>query len=177
MSKGLNIVEKSTKRRMPASKDLRFVSRPQVAYALGLSATRVTNLTKRAKDPLPIAFKETGKVGTPIFFDLRAVIQWQLNDSSPGTKAHDLNIERARLAREQTESYVLKNEVARGEYVPKDMLEAALSKVVGMVVAGLDSVPGILKKRSNASTKQITQVRKVLNQLRSDLAGIQLDDT
>lgn len=159
--------------------DLRYITREQAAYMLSISDAQVTRLRNRAQDPLPTAIETPGR-NTRNYWDLRQVMQWRidevLGDASPGTEAFDLTRERAKLARQQTEGAMLKNQIARGEHVPMAILEKALSKVIGSVVAAFDSIPGILKKRCKTSTKELVQICTVLDRVRNDLAGIQLDD-
>lgn len=88
----------------------------------------------------------------------------------------DLATERAALAREQRERVSLQNAVTRQEYGPIEELEIGLADCLAQIAAHLDSIPGKLKKRSDALTPlDLNLVREIIADTRNTIANLNID--
>lgn len=89
----------------------------------------------------------------------------------------NLTRERARLAKESADKIARENAVARGEYAPLAVLEAALSHVTRQLATQLDSiVPTLRRRQPDLPAAALRQVGDVLVQCRELCARASLGD-
>ena len=89
----------------------------------------------------------------------------------------NLTRERARLAKENADKVARENAVARGEYAPLAVLEAALGHVARQLATQLDSVvPTLRRRHPDLPAAALRQVADVLIQCRELCAQTNLAD-
>ncbi len=141
-----------------AKKEAHWLNKTQMAKSLGISTQ---------------AFGAWGvepvyKEGRQVFFDVRSVLANREANNKPiqqpeatGRVAGTYEYERWRLTRLQGDGVELKNEIARGETSPIEIITVLLSRVSGAAAGELDVVPlQIKRKHPGLSTHVIDDVKR-----------------
>lgn len=88
----------------------------------------------------------------------------------------DLVSERARLASEQADRIALQNQVTRQEFGPIDEMEVGLSDVMATVASMLDTIPGKIKRVSDALTQaELDAIEDVIADSRNEIARLKIN--
>ncbi len=156
-----------------------------VAYMLGVDVRMVTNYQNQADDPLPIMTK--GRRGEANEYDPQEVMRWRLRmhlkEMSVVTSRDGLRLneraERARLFMEQADAVALRNAQARKELAPISLISEVLNNVAMQVIAILETIPGMMKKRLPfLKAAEIELIKREISKAEKVMAAIneQLDD-
>ena len=87
----------------------------------------------------------------------------------------NLSDERARLASEQADRVALQNGIARRELAPVSVIAETLADVGRQIAALLETIPGSLKRRGVASSRDLKIVEQVIAETRNIAAEIRPD--
>ena len=152
-----------------------IVNRNQVAQVFGVQPNTITKWVQRG---MPVL--QEGRQGLPWRFDVEHCVTWRRaederehNAKHGLTEDHpvDLSLERARLARAQTESAELRNATLRGELVPA---REVLEHWAGMIVAAtthLRAVPSQLKGEiPHLTAEEVMIARGLIDRACTELA-------
>lgn len=116
-----------------------------MAHLLGLSTRRITQLVGEE-----IAVK-TG-AGT---FDAAKTIQNYIahvtGKAGNAASTLDLNVERARLAKEQADAQAMKNTLSRGETLDAEAVAREWESIIADVRSAMLAVPGRLRRRAGSA--------------------------
>jgi phage terminase Nu1 subunit (DNA packaging protein) len=122
---------------------------------------RLFNVTERriqqlAKDSV-IPKSARGKY--PLIGTIQGYVKY-LQDRSLGNVSPsdgDLNAERLRLTRAQADNMEIKNEIARGQTAPIELITWVLSKVAGEVAGEIDSIPLNVRRKHPSMNAQVIE--------------------
>ena len=93
-------------------------------------------------------------------------------EADPGT----LEYEKLRLTRAQADAQELKNEIARAEVAPIDLLKCAMRQAVAQACAILDAVPLSIKRRHpQLETLIIESIKRHIVKAMNAIASMELD--
>lgn len=126
------------------------INKEQASYLLGVTVKSLTAWQKKKENALPVL--KVGKRGQSNQYDPRELLKWTVaNELSKVVLIHgerlDLDEQRARLAKEQTETAALKNAQTRRELAPIVQIEWVLGKVGSEIAAILEGIPLKVKRR------------------------------
>jgi len=98
-----------------------------------------------------------------------------MTDGALPEKKANANEQKARLTKAQADAQELKNEVARGELAPIQVLEAALSDIVAKITPALGSLPSKLRKKySWLKSTQLDMIQSEIVEALNDAADVRL---
>ncbi|MDZ7789398.1 MAG: terminase small subunit [Xanthomonadales bacterium] len=160
-----------------------LITRNQAARLLGCAGRSLTRYASRDDDPL--LPERAGGHGKPTLYDPRTVADWhlrqelaKLQEQAGHDDAIDFHHERARLTRAQAEAQELKNKITRREYARIELLTFAMGNVCSQVSAGLEVLPGKIKRlEPKLSANDIQAIRREIVALQNGLASIDVDWT
>jgi len=164
-----------------------WLRREQALYALGVSLSTLRKYETRPEDPLP-RHKSPDAQGA-VRYDLRDICVFyaeeelrkargqntpQVAELLEEAKAEAI-VHKARLTKAQAEAQEIKNHVARGELVPIQALEDALSDVCGQISAMLGALPSKLRKKfSWLKSAQLADIESVIAKAQNAAAEVQV---
>lgn len=150
-------------------KSPRLLNQQQVAEYLDMSDRNVRELLDKLK-----MHNRTHNID-----DIRIAYIRHLREQAAGRSAQgdlDLATERALLAKEQRERIALQNAVTRQEYGPIEELQTGLADCLAQIASQLESIPGKLKKRSDALTpSDLNLVREIIVDARNTISNLNID--
>lgn len=126
--------------------DLNEPSRPQLSALLGVSSRWIGEL--RSKGDMPAD-------GATWLENLEAWILLKTSGAGGDGDAPNLDVERARLAKEQADSKAMDNAERRKELASLPDMTMAVTGVITVVVARLMQVPARVAKSNNTLRQQI----------------------
>lgn len=122
-----------------------FITKEQVAYALGIDERTVTRYQSRVHDPLPVAVKGLNRHARSQY-DLRAVAEWAVRQKLRQEEI-DGDQALARLLFEKANNCELKNDQLRRELAPVGLLQLVLDRTGAGIAGILRKVPQHIRKR------------------------------
>jgi len=163
-----------------------WLRREQVMYMLDISMTTLRNYETRSRDKLPRHKSNTAE--GIVYYDAHEMCEFyhkmrlrkefgdgEVPTSSTPGKGVNGNLEKARLTKAQAEAQELKNEIARGEVAPIQVLQDALANVCGQIAAILGSVPSSLRKRySWLKSSQLDEIATAIAKAQNAAADVQI---
>jgi phage terminase Nu1 subunit (DNA packaging protein) len=145
-AKGKGRVKPKAATAAPPAERSRLVNRTELARALGVNAFTVT---KWQNDGLPVA--ERGGPGRESRYDLALAMAWwrarETTRLGGAGGAASLEVERARLARAQTEKAQLDLELKRGQLLPVGEITRVWGNITAAIRAKLLALPQAAAER------------------------------
>lgn len=153
-----------------------YIDRKQCLRALGASEMALRNWETRPDDPLP-----RYKNGRKIYYEIQELFTWYYRfklakefgpggvdglerhspnaPKKPPPKNAGVNAEKQRLVKAQADAQEIKNELARAELAPIQLLEDCLSDLSGQISSILGSITSKLRKKySWLKSSQIDEI-------------------
>ena len=156
------------------------LDKKEVCYLLDKTEKTITTYQKLEDDPLPI-FRKAERKGQENEYDPRAILQWKIRKELNAVIEIDgeklnLDEQRARLAKEQSENVKLKNAEKRRELAPINFIEWALGQTCAQISAILESLPLKIKRRvPKLSATDIELIRKEIIKAQNTASKITVD--
>jgi phage terminase Nu1 subunit (DNA packaging protein) len=127
-----------------------------------------TTVDKWVREGLPSA---GGGKGTQRLFDLKTVVQWQINRASDqGGEYSEL------LLKEKYRALKRQNDIEEKEVAPVSLITEALEKSANVIIPILESLPLILKRNWPEITGDQTMlVKKSIAECRNAIADMKVD--
>ena len=134
---------------------LGWLNKTGMAASLGIS---VQAFDKWRVEPV-------GRVGRSVYFTAYDVMQnRKQNEASKQQPKHEeedlsegLEFERYRLTKAQADNMEIKNEIAKGQTAPIEIIQLVLSRISGEAAAELDSIPLNLKRKHPDISNQLIE--------------------
>lgn len=127
--------------------------------------------------------KPVSKIGRESFYTIADILKNRLDHQAENLKeayadtdASELERERIRLTRAQADSLELKNEIARGEVAPIDLLTFTASSAGTQIAAILGSVPLNIKRQiPRLTSTEIETIKREIVKAQNVAAQITID--
>lgn len=116
-----------------------------LAGLLGLSSRRISQLAEEG-----IAVR-TGAGTFDAAVTIQNYIRHQTGKAGSAASALDLNVERARLAKEQADGQSMKNAQLRGELLDAEAVAQTWESIIAEVRSAMLAVPGRLRRRAGSA--------------------------
>ena len=145
-----------------------------LATVLNLSLRRVQQLAQDGTIPR----SSTSKRG---LFPLRGAIEGYISflqrKAEGGSRSEDLDVERARLAKEQADRIAMQNASARKELASVEVIRLVLAQSAGKIGGILEGIPIAVKRRSPGVDQRVLRaVEDEVNNALSQVARIRMSD-
>lgn len=146
---------------------------------LGATVTTLTAWQKLKVNPLP--YVKAGKTGQSNHYDPLQLTKWKVERELSKVieidgERLDLDEQRARLAKEQTETAALKNAQTRREVAPINLIEWMLGQTCSQISAILESLPLKIKRRvAKLTASDIEFIRREVIKAQNVAAKITVD--
>jgi phage terminase Nu1 subunit (DNA packaging protein) len=134
-----------------------WLNKIQLTQSLGISGTA---FDKWKIEPI-------ARIGRENFYSVRQVLDNRLlhqrhqiesaNSQGSSVNESDLDFERLRLTRAQADNMEIKNEIARGQSAPIELITLVLSKVSGEAAGEIDSIPLNVRRKHPALNAQVIE--------------------
>jgi len=155
------------------------ITKEEAAYLLNANVRTLTKWQNLEVNPLPIL--KAGKRGKESLYDPQVLFSWKLKRELSNVieidgEKLDLDEQRARLAKEQTEATALKNAQTRKEVAPIIMLEWVLGKIGSQISALLESLPLKIRRRvPKLSANEVDLIRREIVKAQNICSKITVD--
>ncbi len=145
-----------------------WLNKNQAAKSIGISVRSFSDWNVK-----PVA-----KIGREVFYTIEDILTSRLEHQAENLKPayEDLEKERIRLTRAQAENLELKNEVARSEVAPVELLTHAISNGATQIAAILGSVPLNIKRQiPRLTSSEIETIKREIVKAQNAAAHIKIN--
>lgn len=150
-----------------------WLNQNQVARSIGISARAFSDWKVK-----PVA-----KIGREVFYTMEDILSNRLERQAENLKPDyddlndsELERERIRLTRAQAENLELKNEIARSEVAPIELLTHAVSNGATQIAAILGSAPLSIKRQiPRLTATEIETIRREIVKAQNAAARIEIN--
>lgn len=154
-------------------KELHWLNKNQAAKSIGISARAFSDWNVK-----PVA-----RIGREVFYTFRDILDNRLAHQAENLSqaysdpdASELDRERVRLTRAQADNMEIKNEIARGEVAPIELLTHAIGNGATQIAAILGSAPLNIKRQiPRLTASEIETIKREIVKAQNAAAHITID--